>query len=169
MKYFLLIVLLIVLLISMTAARASQLDGLDQVGLSYGVGDMKLYVFVSPTCPYCRVFDIKVRDQLTDLGFKVTYLVVASKYDKANRKIADAFYCSDDKIKVLNGFQSHVLGFDDSPVDPTCAQTVDDINHLASFYQIKGTPSIVLPDDTVLAGVPDVDQLFIKYVKALGD
>jgi len=143
------------------------LDGLEDLGVSYGSGNSKLFVFVSATCPYCKVFHESLKDELVKSGFNVIYLFIAPNEDVNDLayKRATNIYCSSEKIKTLDGFSNGVLHAGIN-ADPHCPSIVDGVNELSSYFGIRGTPTIVFPDSSTLVGVPKIETVVAQYIRS---
>ena len=161
-------IIIMCLLCASSAIYADPLSDVKEIGITYGEGNAELYVFVSATCPYCKVFHETLRNELVESGFKVVYLFIAPGEDVTDLayKRATQIYCSKDKEQALNGFSNAVLhaGME---ADEDCSMIVDGVNKLSAYYGIRGTPSIVFPDSSTMVGVPQVHQVVSKYISAV--
>ena len=147
---------------SVTDSAYDELAVFNDVSLSYGSGEVPLYVFVSPTCPYCRKFHTDVLDGLIEYGLNVRYLLIGEGGTSAYKKAAE-IYCAKDPKRHLAGFKAFLSSGE--PVDGAgCESIVDDMNMMAALYDIKGTPMIVYPNGKVSFGVSDAQTVLKTYL-----
>lgn len=146
------------------AIAETKLSQLKDIGVSFGEG-YPLYVFASPTCPYCRKFHTDVRPELEENGFEVIYLIIAHDKHKSFKRASEV-YCAQDKKSQLNEFHTTLLP--QVLVDGSkCKVMVEDMLRVATHYDVTSTPTIVLPDESVIKGVSSVEHILPNYIKAL--
>lgn len=164
MKTALTCILLFIMVFIPNVSSGSELDELKDVGISFGKG-MPLYVFASPTCPHCKNFHENVTPVLIEKGFEVIYFMVAHDGSKSRKRAAE-IYCSKEKTAQLNRFNAVLLP--EVIVDGTdCLPMVDAMMDLAAMYGLVATPTVILPDDTAIKGIPDPDELSMAYLRAM--
>lgn len=143
---------------------AGELDEVRSLGVGFGEG-LPIYVFASPTCPHCKRFHQQVTPKLIEGGYEVIYFMIAHDGAKSYKRAAEV-YCAEDKKSQLNEFHATLLP--EQLVDGTaCMGVVDASMQLAATYEVNATPTVVLPDETTIKGVPDAYELMMRYLQAM--
>lgn len=145
------------------ASAESKLSEIKEVGITYGKG-YPLYVFASPTCPFCRQFHKEVMPELVDNGFEVTYLIIPHDKHKSYKRAAEV-YCAKDRKAQLNDYHAALLPTELVEGKP-CQAMVDDMINIAYEYKVTSTPTIVFPDESIIKGISSFEVILGKYFVA---
>lgn len=129
------------------------------------IPDSKLFVFGKNSsnyitvitdieCPYCRKFhkDIPI---FLDNNVKVRYLVFAIK-PSTKKKIISA-WCSDDKNSALSSLKN-----EEKIPNKDCKNPIEEHQELINTIGIKSTPSIFLPDGSLIQGYVKSKEIIKK-------
>lgn len=155
--------LFLLLLFSSFALGQSKLNSLEALGAVYGSGDDVIYIWVSPSCPYCKKFHNKYLPQLLKLDFKIVYFVVM----RSNRDLALAskFYCSEDRKAVVESFFTTLPYSADMEVD--CSDIAIEMSNIAISYA-AATPVLVFSDESIIKGLPNDDEHVVyRHLKSI--
>ena len=119
--------------------RFDRLPLKEAVKVVRGDGSRVFAVFSDPDCPYCR----KLESELTTVTNYTMYVFlypIASLHPQA-RMQADAIWCSADKSQA---WTSYMAGKQDGPINgsTTCKTPIDDVQHLAEYLGVFGTPTM---------------------------
>ncbi len=121
------------------------------------VGSKKLVVFTEPDCPYCRFLHselIKLEKAMPDIAIYIMLTPLPShpqSYDKSRQLVV-----SKDKSLLNRAFEGKEIP------RPVGAEGKAEIDAIVGFSQkngITGTPTMVLPNGTVVKGSRDLDSL----------
>ncbi|WP_319380010.1 DsbC family protein [Thiomicrorhabdus sp.] len=140
--------------LAMAAIPESSMIVYPAKGLKKGEKGRFLTVFTDVDCPYCVKFHHQVA-ALNDAGVTVRYLaypragVGSSAYLKAV-----SIWCADDPNKAMDTMM------DDRKVVPkSCTNPVKDHMDKARYFQVNGTPNIILDDGQLLPGFVPIKKL----------
>jgi len=119
-----------------------------------GSAEHEVTVFTDIDCPYCRRMHAEL-DGYLERGIRIRYLLMpragkpSSSYDKAV-----AAWCADDPRAALTRAKRG------ERVDRrSCDHPVDEHMALAQAFNVRGTPSLILGDGTMLSGYRPPDAL----------
>lgn len=124
----------------------------DAVKTVHGNGTRRLFVFSDPDCPYCK----QLENNLTSVDNVTIYTFmfpIDSLHPSAKGK-AVAVWCAKDRAKAWDDLVRKniaAVGNCDNPVDRNVA--------LAEKLSIRGTPTIILADGTMIPGAVGADRL----------
>ena len=128
----------------------------DAIRVGSAAAKKTVIVLTDPTCPYC----IKLHGEIRKAVAKnpdVAFLVMPyprSKQDKATYLKCVALVCSK-SVKLL---EDAYAGKELPPA--TCTtDAVDETIRLAERLRIRGTPTMILPDGTLVSGLREADVL----------
>lgn len=137
---------------SKAAADFSKLPFEDAVVTVKGDGSRKMAVFSDPDCPYCKQLE-NTLSRITNVTV-YTFLMPLQQLHPQARAKAIGVWCSKDRAKAWDDLMHKNIvatGDCDHPVDRTIA--------LAEKMSIGGTPTIILPDGSLLPGAPNAAKL----------
>ena len=143
--------------------ETAQADGAEKVDVSKlplqdaiknvkGKGERVMYVFSDPDCPYCKQMENNLAsvDNVTIYTFMFP---IDALHPQAKAK-AVGVWCASDKIKAWEDLTRKSIvpeGSCDNPVDRNVA--------LAESLSIRGTPTIILADGTLIPGAVQAARL----------
>lgn len=114
-----------------------------------------LYVFTDVDCGYCRLFHQQV-PELTGKGVEVRYLAFprGGPDSLGFAKLVTA-WCADDRQKTLTDLKNEEkVGINICEDNPVAAQY-----NMGNEFGVRGTPSLVLMDGTLIPGYKPADEL----------
>jgi thiol:disulfide interchange protein DsbC len=117
----------------------------DAVVIVRGNGSRKMAVFSDPECPYCRQLEVNLTE-LTDVTIYLYLFPIAQLHPEAKAKTVGV-WCAKDRVRAWEDLMRRgevPSGQCDHPIDRNVA--------LAESLGINGTPTIVLPDGTIVPG-----------------
>jgi thiol:disulfide interchange protein DsbC len=103
-------------------------------------------VFTDIDCPFCRRFHEQIA-QYNAAGITVDYLFYPLSIHPGADKKAEAVWCSEDRA---SAFTRAMSGQD--PGKATCPNPVSELTSLAKSLGITGTPTVLAPDGSTVAG-----------------
>lgn len=120
-------------------------------------GSKKLYVFTDPDCPYCRKFHAELKKLATiapDVAIQVMLFPLPmhpAAFDKSRAVLEK------NSLELLDqAFEGKELP---KPVKESSKTAIDEIIKFGSANGINGTPTLVLPDGSLLVGGRDAETL----------
>ena len=114
-------------------------------------------VFTDVDCGYCRKLHKEV-PQLVDAGVEVRYLwfpragIGSESYDKAV-----SVWCADDQQQAMNDAKNN-----NKVVDKTCENPVAAQYEAGQKVGVRGTPTLVLDDGTIIGGYLPKEKLLTR-------
>ena len=135
-------------------AKAS-LDGLEGL-VSYKPKRERhrVVVFTDVNCTYCRKFHAQM-PFLLEKGVRVDYVIVAMLGGKEGQDMAVSVWCAPDKNRAVD------IAKGGGQIEPaSCPHPVKENTRLAARLGVRGTPSIFLPDGSMLGGYYPPNALF---------
>lgn len=117
----------------------------------------KLVVFTDPDCPYCRVLHaelIKLEKSKVDVAIYILLYPLPSHpqaYDTSRVLVA-----SKDKTLLNSAFEGKNIS---KPVGDQGKAEIEAVARFAHSHGISGTPTMVLPNGSVITGVRDFESL----------
>lgn len=127
---------------------AAALPGTDGIRIVKGNGKRKVSIFSDPTCGYCKQLEREIAN-VTDVTITTYLLPILS--DKS-REVAAGVWCSSDQPAAWRDWMSSGKA-PQAPAASCDANSVLDRNlALAQKHGIRGTPTIVLSDGTLVPG-----------------
>ncbi|MBF6057199.1 MULTISPECIES: DsbC family protein [Thiomicrorhabdus] len=140
--------------LAMAAIPESSMIIYPAKGLKKGEKGRFLTVFTDVDCPYCVKFHHQV-PALNKAGVTVRYLsypragIGSSAYLKAV-----SIWCADDRNKAMDTMM------DERKVVPkSCPNPIKDHLNKARYFQVNGTPNIILDDGRLLPGFVPIQKL----------
>lgn len=132
----------------------------DAILLGRADAKTKLVVFTDPECPYCKKLHVELKEVVrldSTIAFYIK-LFPLTKLHPNSYGIAKTIVCSSSPLNLLEA------SFTGAPVASSACPTtrIDDNIALAGKLGIASTPTLVLPDGTVLPGykkAPDLLKL----------
>lgn len=124
----------------------------DAVKIVRGDGSRRLAIFSDPDCPYCKQLENNIAN-LTNVTIYLFLFPLEQLHPQAKGK-AVGVWCAADKVKAWDGLMRRnevVSGNCDNPIDRNVA--------LAESMGINGTPTVILPDGSVIPGAPSAAKL----------
>ena len=124
----------------------------DAVKIVRGDGSRRLAIFSDPDCPYCKQLENNIAN-LTNVTIYLFLFPLEQLHPQAKGK-AVGVWCAADKAKAWDGLMRRnevVSGNCDNPIDRNVA--------LAESMGINGTPTVILPDGSVIPGAPSAAKL----------
>ncbi|MBC8018967.1 MAG: DsbC family protein [Verrucomicrobia bacterium] len=117
----------------------------------------KLFVFTDPDCPYCRNLHgelVKLEKLAPDLAIHIMLYPLPmhpQAYDKARLLVS-----TKDKDQLNKAFDGKEIP---KPSGDEGKAAIDAIIKFAQSHDIKGTPTMVMPNGELLVGVRDAESL----------
>ena len=135
----------------------------DAVTIVRGDGSRKIAIFSDPDCPYCKQLENNIAS-VTNVTIYLFMFPIDQLHPGAKAKSVGV-WCSADRAKAWEGLmrRSEVpTGDCDNPIDRNVA--------LAESLSINGTPTVILPDGSVIPGAPSaskLEQMMNNAIKAV--
>lgn len=117
----------------------------------------KLFVFTDPDCPYCRTLHgelVKLEKILPDVAIHIMLNPLPmhpQAYDKARKLVS-----SKDKDQLNKAFDGKEIP---KPSGDDGRAAIDAIMKFAQSHDIKGTPTMVMPNGEIIVGARDTESL----------
>lgn len=124
----------------------------DAIKIVRGDGSRKVAIFSDPDCPYCKQLENNIAN-LTNVTIYLFLFPIDQLHPQAKAK-AVGVWCSTDQVKAWDGLMRRnevPTGQCDNPVDRNIA--------LAETMGINGTPTVILPDGSIIPGAPSAAKL----------
>lgn len=124
----------------------------DAITIVRGDGSRKVAIFSDPDCPYCKQLENNIAN-LTNVTIYLFMFPIEQLHPQAKTK-AVAVWCAADKAKAWDGLMRRnetPSGSCDNPIDRNVA--------LAESLGINGTPTVILPDGSIIPGAPSAAKL----------
>lgn len=119
-------------------------------------------IFTDPTCPYCQKLHSEV-NLLTEAGITVRYLAYPrSGIPSDGAEQLTAVWCSVDRLSAMTKVKQG-----ESISAPACDSPVEEHYRLGVGMGLKGTPSIVLMDGTLIGGYMPAEKLISNAIAAM--
>lgn len=120
-------------------------------------GSKKLYVFTDPDCPYCRKGHLELK-KLAKIAPDVAIHIMLfplpmhpAAYDKSRAVL---------ESKSLDLLDKAFDGKDvPKPAKENSKKTIDEIIAFGNANGISGTPTMILPDGTIMVGMRDAEAM----------
>jgi thiol:disulfide interchange protein DsbC len=129
--------------------------------IHFGHGKKRLIVFSDPDCPYCRTLQPEV-DKLHDIEVFVFPYPLTGLHPGA-RDVATAIWCQPDRATAWDDYLvRHVA----PKAGPSCANPIERNLALATALGIRATPTIVLPDGSVIEGGAQAERIEAQVAEA---
>ncbi|MFM8453677.1 MAG: DsbC family protein [Gammaproteobacteria bacterium] len=124
-------------------------------------GRASVFVFMDLDCGYCQKFHKEELTKANDLGLEVRYVsfpragIGSDSYNRASK-----IWCAADKLASFNA-QVNGENIMNKPQNKACqADLVNQHFMLGQKLGIRGTPSILLEDGTLIPGYVPADELY---------
>ena len=133
----------------------------DAVKIVRGDGSRKVAIFSDPDCPYCKQLENNIAN-LTNVTIYLYLFPLEQLHPQAKAK-AVGVWCAPDRAKAWDGLMRRneaVSGQCDNPIDRNVA--------LAESLGINGTPTVILPDGSIIPGAPSSAKLDQMLNNAIG-
>lgn len=129
--------------------------------IRFGHGKRRLIVFSDPDCPYCRTLQPEV-DKLHDIEVFVFPYPLTGLHPGA-RDVATAIWCQPDRAAA---WDDYVVRHIAPNAAPSCANPIERNLALATSLGIRATPTIVLPDGSVIEGGAQAERIEAQVAEA---
>ena len=124
----------------------------DAIKIVRGDGSRKVAIFSDPDCPYCKQLENNIAN-LTNVTIYLFLFPIDQLHPQAKAK-AVGVWCAADQVKAWDGLMRRAevpTGQCENPVDRNIA--------LAETMGINGTPTVILPDGSIIPGAPSAAKL----------
>lgn len=124
----------------------------DAIKIVRGDGSRKLAIFSDPDCPYCKQLENNIAN-LTNVTIYLYLFPIDQLHPQAKAKSVGV-WCATDQVKAWDGLMRRnevPTGQCENPVDRNIA--------LAETMGINGTPTVILPDGSIIPGAPSAAKL----------
>lgn len=139
--------------------KLSALNGLnDKSTITFEAESAKntIWVFTDTHCPYCHIFHKEV-PKFTSAGINVKYLLYPIQGEESKGFDSNSgILCSDNPKGAMQSVMNsgtYING------NKACEKNVKDVIQTAAKLQVSRTPSIVMPNGTVLEGAYSAKEL----------
>jgi thiol:disulfide interchange protein DsbC len=151
------------------AVNIVDLKSIPKPNVSYGNGNIKIYVITDPQCPFCaRLHEEikKVLAQRKDVSFEM--IMYPLPFHKHASGVAQNIICQNDNVakqKMLDTAFSYTLKNDENglaSLEKPCnagKQAVDNNLKYGQANGINGTPTIIFPKGVAISGALPADKL----------
>lgn len=134
----------------------------DAILLGRADAATKVIVFTDPECPYCKKLHIELQEVVKEdpgIAFLIKLMPLVKIHPNAYG-ISKTILCSSNPLAVLES------SFSGAPIAPSACPTtkVDESMATAQRLGISSTPSLILPDGTLLPGYRKAADL-LKAIK----
>ena len=109
-----------------------------------GNGERKLVIFSDPNCGYCK----RLEKELIHIN-NVTIYTFLYPILKGSKRISEAIWCSDDKIKSWNSFMLNGT----TPTGKECEAPIDTLLKIGKQHGFNSTPTIVFANGKTVPGM----------------
>jgi thiol:disulfide interchange protein DsbC len=152
-------------LVSDIKARNPRRVDLSKLNLNdairFGHGKKRLYVFSDPDCPYCRTLQPEV-DKLRDVEVFIFPFPLTGLHPGA-RDVAASIWCQPDRA---SAWDDYVVRHVAPKATPSCANPLERNAALATSIGIRATPTMVLPDGSLIEGGEQADRIEARVAEA---
>lgn len=124
----------------------------DAIKIVRGDGSRKVAIFSDPDCPYCKQLENNIAN-LTNVTIYLYLFPIDQLHPQAKAKSVGV-WCAADQMKAWDGLMRRnevPTGQCENPVDRNIA--------LAEAMGINGTPTVILPDGSIIPGAPSAAKL----------
>jgi thiol:disulfide interchange protein DsbC len=154
---------------SLEAVNIVDLKSIPKPNVTYGNGNIKIYVITDPQCPFCaRLHEEikKVLAQRKDVSFEM--ILYPLPFHKHASGVAQNIICQNDnaaKQKMLDAAFSYTAKGDENglvSLEKPCSagkQAVDNNLKYGQANGINGTPTIVFPKGVAISGALPAEKL----------
>ena len=122
-----------------------------------GDGKRVFATFEDPNCGYCK----KLAKELTGINNVTIYTFLLPILSRDSAEKAKAVWCAADRAKAW----SDLMVNGTAPAAGTCDAPIEKVLALAQKYNIRGTPTIILPNGERIPGAIPVAQLEQKLAQ----
>ncbi len=133
----------------------------DAIKIVRGDGSRKLAIFSDPDCPYCKQLENNIAN-LTNVTIYLFLFPIDQLHPQAKVK-AVGVWCATDQVKAWDGLMRR----NEVPT-AQCENPVDRNIALAETMGINGTPTVILPDGSIIPGAPSAAKLEQMLNQAAG-
>ena len=109
-----------------------------------GNGERKLVIFSDPNCGYCK----RLEKELIHIN-NVTIYTFLYPILKGSKRISEAIWCSDDKLKSWNNFMLNGT----TPTGKSCEAPIDTLLKIGKQHGFNSTPTIVFANGKTVPGM----------------
>lgn len=121
------------------------------INVKLGKGTRKIAIFSDPDCPYCRLTDQEIFNQMKQDDITISYFMnplPIQGHEKAPQK-ARQIWCSPDKAKAWENWMVNSV-LPDNP--GTCSNPVEDTMKLSEKMGFMSTPTIMFDNGYIWRG-----------------
>ncbi|MCW4152516.1 DsbC family protein [Halomonas sp. 18H] len=115
----------------------------------------RVVVFTDTTCPYCE----RLHDEMSrfnELGIEVDYLAFPrGGLESPGARELQKIWCAENSSEAM----SAVFGDESLESDANCDNPVEEQYHLGLELGVQGTPAIIMPDGSLVAGYVPAERL----------
>ena len=109
-----------------------------------GTGERKLVIFSDPNCGYCK----RLEKELIHIN-NVTIYTFLYPILKGSKRISEAIWCSDDKLKSWNNFMLNGT----TPTERNCETPIDELLKIGKQHGFNSTPTIIFANGKTVPGM----------------
>ena len=130
--------------------RSARKVDIDSLPLEYAIqeikgnGERKLVIFSDPNCGYCK----RLEKELIHIN-NVTIYTFLYPILKGSKRISEAIWCSDDKLKSWNNFMINGT----TPTGKECNAPIDALLRTGKQHGFNSTPTIVFANGKTVPGM----------------
>ena len=130
--------------------RSARKVDIDSLPLEYAIqeikgnGERKLVIFSDPNCGYCK----RLEKELIHIN-NVTIYTFLYPILKGSKRISEAIWCSNDKLKSWNNFMINGT----TPTGKECNAPIDALLRTGKQHGFNSTPTIVFANGKTVPGM----------------
>jgi len=145
-------------------ARIARLSTLDSESMivfkAKGETLRQVTVFTDIDCPFCKRFHNQV-EQLNDAGIEVRYLAFPrSGPETPSFAKMESVWCNENPVKAMDDAKNGL-----EPEAKTCDNPVMSHFQEAQFFNVTGTPTMILDDGQMIPGFVPAEELIPTLLK----
>lgn len=146
---------------NLTEERLQEISGARQVDINSlpleyaikevkGNGKRKLVIFSDPNCGYCK----RLEKELVHIS-NVTIYTFLYPILNGSKEIAEAIWCSDNRLKSWNNFMFNGV----RATGTSCETPIDTLLQTGKKYGFNSTPTIVFANGTIVPGMLSAEMI----------
>jgi thiol:disulfide interchange protein DsbC len=122
--------------------------------IKIGSGEKKILIFSDPDCPFCQKLERELSKIESELTVYVAPLPLVGLHPNA-QKVADRIWCSKNKAQAWRDY----MLLKKQPAQLGCSTPTSEWIEIAGANGINSTPTIILPDGSMIPGAQTADQI----------